>query len=213
MRTAVDSFALSAGVPLVRGTNGALSLENARIPGGEVEHASNDSAMLLTRMDGTVYLVGRGLTDTTLNLTALFHSLKERDLGLPGTVPLVEVRPHPFSAGKYLIVTETSLYLLDADRISLERLATIGQVVWTAWNDTETLLLGADGTLTAVDLVFKTSLTAPFTSSTVTRLESTPDGDILVLLTAEGSLLVHYRGSDTRLAIAEHVSEFALGPA
>jgi hypothetical protein len=213
VRTQVDSFALSAGIPVVRGTNGALSLEGTRVPGTEVVYASNDAATLITRTNDTVYLVEKGLTGTTLNLTALFHSLKSRDLGLPGAVPLVEVRPHPFSAGKYLIVTETSLYLLDTDRIALERLATIDRIAHTAWNDTEVLLMGTDGTLTAVDLVFKTAVTAPFTPGTLTRLESTPDGDVLILLGAEGPLRVYYRASETLITVAEQVSEFALGPA
>lgn len=211
--THVDSFSLSAGIPVVRSSTGRLSIEGVAIPGTEVVYASNNNATLITRTQGTVYLVGRGPAGFTVNLTSLFHSLKERDLGLIGTVPLIEVRPHPFSAGKILITTETSLYSLDTRRVSLERLATIGRIAKVAWNDSEVLLLGTDGALTAVDLVFKTSGTVPFTSSTLTRFESTPDGEVLLLLTENGKLLAHYRTSDAPLTVAENVTEFALGPA
>lgn len=207
----VDSFRLSAGIPVVRRA-GALSLEGVRLPGAELAYASNDAATLITRTDGTVYLVGRGLSGATLNLTALFHSLKERELGLPGTVPLVEVRPHPFSAGKFLITTETSLYALDTRRVSLERLVTVPRIVHAAWGDSEVLLLGEDGVLTAVDLVFKTAAAAPFSSSTLARLEATPDQDVLIFLTRDGTLSAHYRASDTRVTVAEGVTDFALGP-
>jgi hypothetical protein len=208
-----DSFALSAGIPVVRTEYGALLLEGTQVPGTELVYASDDSATLITRTGTTVYLVGSGPTDTTVNLTALFHTLKASELGLPGTVPLLSVRPHPFSAGKFLITTETSLYILDTRRGALERLISLSNIAETAWNDSEVLLLGDDGTLTAVDLIFKTTDTAPFASGTIARFGSTADGGVLVGLTESGTLFAHYRATGERVSVAEHVSEFALGPA
>ncbi len=208
----VDSFALSAGIPVIRSLDGTLSLDGTFMRGAAIAYASDDAATLITRTEGTVYLVGKDAESSTLNLSTLFHSLKERELDLPGIVPLIDIRPHPFSAGKFLIVTETSLYALDTRRISLERLATIEQVARVAWNDSEVLLLGADGSLTAVDLVFKTVATAPFASGAIARMESTAGGDKLVFLTAEGELTAYYRASGSRVVIADRVTEFSLSP-
>ncbi|MFH0806757.1 MAG: hypothetical protein V1885_03480 [Candidatus Brennerbacteria bacterium] len=205
-----NSFSLSVGIPAIRTESGTLFIDGVRIPGEEIMYASDDSATLITRTGNTIYLVGNGPSDSTINLTSLFHSLKERELGLPGIVPLVEVRPHPFSAGKFIIVTETSLYSLDTRRISLERLVTLPDIAATAFNDSEVLLLGSDGNLTAVDLIFKTADTAPFTSSTVSRLTTTADGGILTALTEDHALFAYYRASGEHVKVAENVSEFAL---
>lgn len=208
----VESFTLSAGVPLVKTASGALMREERRIPGEEVAYVSNDSAVLITRTGNTVYLVRNNATNTTVNLTSLFHTLKEEMLGLPGIVPLVTVRPHPFSAGKFLITTETSLYILDISRFSLERLTTLSRIAAVTGNNSEVLLLGDDGALAAIDLIFKTVDTAPFTSSTVADLVSTADGEMLITLTEERVLSVYYRATGKHIAVADNVSEFTLEP-
>lgn len=210
--TAVESFTLSAGIPVVRTAGSMLLFDGVRMVGTELEYSSDDSAALITRTGNTVYWAGSGPTDANINLTALFHSLKERDLGLPGTVPLVTVRPHPFSAGKFLITTETSFYILDTRRDFLERVVTAANITYASFNDSEVLLLGSDGTLTAVDLVFKTVSTAPFSSGTIVHLESAMNGNVLVELSEEGRLSIYERATGERTTVAEQVSEFSLGP-
>lgn len=206
------TFALSAGVPVIATEGGALSRESTRVPGTAIAYASNDRAALITRTDGTVYLAARGRGEAAVNLTALFYSLKERELGLPGAVPLISVRPHPFSAGKILITTETSLYILDTRRVSLERIATIPKIAAVAWSDSEVFLFDTEGNLTAADLVFKTVATAPFASGTVARLEATSDGAALVALGEEGTLSVFRRETSLWRRVAAGVSDFAIAP-
>lgn len=208
----VDSFSLSAGIPLTKMLGGGIWLEKTRVPGEEIEYASNDSATLITRSGNTVYAVNTGPTGATVNLTALFHSLKSRDLGLPGIVPVTAVRPHPFSAGKFLITTETSLYILDMRRISLERLATVDTIAAAEFGETEALLLSKGGDLTAVDLVFKTVDTAPFVSSAIARFARAADGAVVVTLTEGKTLTAYERATGEHVVIAENVSEFSIAP-
>ncbi|MDP3975084.1 MAG: hypothetical protein Q8P88_02260 [Candidatus Jorgensenbacteria bacterium] len=208
----VDSFSLSAGIPLMKISGGGLFLEKTRVPGEEIEYASNDSATLITRSGNTLSWVRTGPASATVNLTALFHTLKERDLKLPGIVPLTAVRPHPFSAGKFLITTETSLYMLDTRRISLERLVTINDIAATDFGETEVLLLSDDGDLTAVDLVFKTVDTVPFVSSTIARFARAADGAAIVTLTEGKTLTAYERATGAHITIAENVSEFSIAP-
>lgn len=208
----IESFALSAGIPLLRTARGILTLDGMRMPGSEVVFASNDTATLITRAGEEVYLAPTGGRNAAVNLTSLFQSLKERELRLPGKVPIVEVRPHPFSRGKILITSKTSLYSLDVNRVSLERLAGVSEIAATAWSDSEVLLLDANGSLTAVDLVFRTVQTVPFTSSTVHRLASAAEGRVIISLTAEGELAAYERATGARTVIAEGVRAFAVSP-
>lgn len=208
----IAAFSLSAGSPVTEVVGKGLFVNGAPTAGEKLEYASDDTAVIITRSGNTVYLVTPGEKGAVTNLTRLFHSLKERDLGLPGTVPLVEVRPHPFSAGKFIVVTKTSLYLLDVRRVSLERLATVDEITAFTFDDDDAFLARADNALTVVSFLFKTATEALFSSSTVTAIAVARDGDIVVGLTAEGELFAYYRITGERVTIASGVSEYTVAP-
>ncbi|MBI2279017.1 MAG: hypothetical protein HYU81_03080 [Candidatus Brennerbacteria bacterium] len=208
----VELFSLSAGAPLVKNSSGTLMLGDRAIPGNEVVYATNDSGLTLTRSGNTIYLTETARARSVTNVTALFQSLKERELGLPGAVPIVNARPHPFSQGKLIITTKTSLYLLDLRRISLERLVTVSAIAASAFTGDEVFLAGADGTLTAVDLVFKTTRTAPFTSSAVAALAIGAGGDMVIWKTPEGTLFSYDRVTGDTVSVADNAGEFSVSP-
>ena len=70
----------------------------------------------------------------------LFYSLKQKQLKLPGIVPIIQIVPYFFDTTKIVIATQKAVYFLDRQKLSLEVLALVPAQALTV-NDSEIVFL------------------------------------------------------------------------
>src|SRR3989338_4069103 len=105
--------------------DGRIALDGVRVPGTEFVAftAGKSAAISYDENRGTYFFTSLPEAKSSLNLTTLFNTLKERTLGLPGLVLPREVIAHPFDAKKAVVRTDHGLYVIDTERLSIVQIA------------------------------------------------------------------------------------------
>jgi len=193
---------------------GSLMFNGKELKGTEMEFADAADATIITKLGSTLFLTNLSNPQESLNISDLFLSLKERQLNLPGIVPIEHAMPHPFNNEKVLVTTQTSLYILDTKRIELERIFTAArmQPVLTR-SSQEAFIIDAQNNLVVINLIFKTSSRFPLHSLSAQRMETTPDGKHVLIVHGDKNTLSAYdTGNRSLQELASSVSGFALSP-
>lgn len=183
--------------------DGRITLGPSPIPGTKlVALNANGSAVIVYDADRKAYfLVSLPDAKASLNLTILFNNLKERLLGLPGTVLPQEVLAHPFDAKKVVVRTARGLYLLDTEKLTLSQLAggsaahpvtvdaafASGQRLY--WIERAS---PASSTLLASDLIVRTISRMATFPGEIEELQEAPSGGLL--LRAKNGRLLWFGG-------------------
>lgn len=212
LESAIDDFWIT-NRGLVTKTAIGLRYHGRMIKGDHVA-ASNPRSPLVITSDagGTAYLIDLDRPEVALNVTDLFTSLKQRQLGLSGTVPITAMLLHPFSPSKLLITSRTSLYQLDARKVELEKLFTSSAIYAPTLGANECFILDGDGTLSVVNLILKTVSREPVRFATSSTLTADPTGSVLLVRSATNTLSVYRRANGTLEPIAPNVIEAVLAP-
>ncbi len=180
--------------------------------GENVVLASEKSSIIITDSGGNYFLTNLEGDHNVLNLTNLFNSLKQRQLFLPGEVPIKKVFFHPFSSQKILIITDTSLYALDIKKVQLERLLTVDDSIKDASvSNSDVTVLGEEAII-SYSLLLKNPSLYPLDITNAVRIGVSSDGNNIILLTKNGSAFDYDKSLDKSDLISENINDFYFSP-
>jgi len=180
--------------------------------GKDVVLADYESELIITIEDKNYFLINLDNPLTAINLSHLFNSLKQRQLSLPGTVPIAKIFVHPFSPNKLLITSSTSLYSLDLKKIQLKKLVTMEHMKTVNLSSNEAFLTDQDNNLIIVNLLLKTISQRPLQITSLSDVNINPNGTKIFILTTDDDLILYNRSSQKFTHIAENIKEFYLSP-
>lgn len=151
----IENFWLTeAGV--IYKKNGSLFLEKQILRGKNIILNSPDYSLVVTENSGNYFLINLIGREADINLTALFNSLKQRQLALPGTVPIRKIFFHPFNPVRFIIFTQKGLYELDSRRVTLEQLVLFeNEIVAENIDGNEISAVDNKGNLLTINLLIK----------------------------------------------------------
>ncbi len=110
---------------LVLNNDGGLSYNDKKILGTEVVKLQNSGSVITRSVKtGNYYFSSLSDLNSSLNLSLTFNNLKESKLELPGVVNISKIEPLEYNDRKFIVKTESTLYSLDIERLTLEQIAT-----------------------------------------------------------------------------------------
>lgn len=139
----------------------------------------------------------------------LFYSLKQKQLKMPGAVPLVQISAFPFDTTKIIIASQKALYFLDRRNFTLELLALVPAQI-LATNGSEIVFLDKENNLQFYDLATKkiTKKTPLLLKEEVVKITFSKVNTKVGLLTKEGRLFIYDRAKAELKLVAENIKEF-----
>lgn len=143
----------------------------------------------------------------------IFLSLKQKQLKLPGEVPITRIVSYPFDASKSVIATEKAVYLLDRQKFSLEIL-TLNSIKALTVNDSEIAFFDWQNNLQIYNLdsrQFTEKIPLELLDETEKIAFSKSKGRI-ALLDNKGNLFVYNRTQKDLRLIDEKIKDFKFSP-
>lgn len=218
----VASFWLTGAGIVVADSSGMLSVGNRTIRGEAVVAHDQASSKVITKEGTLFFLTDLASPDASLNLSALFRSLHER-LPSPaltnarrGTTPSPRLQSallHPFSDTKLLLAADDGLYELDTRKIALERLAFVERFTAMAKGGSDAFIVNGSSTVTAVNLVLKTSVAYPFpVASTLRTLIASDNGQAIAGIETSGVMTLLDRSTETLARITNDATAVQFFP-
>lgn len=212
--TIKDLWLTSKGI-IYQNSDDTITFDQITLRGESVAHADNRSKLLITSEQQNYFLIDLDNPSVAINLNHLFNSLKQRQLLLPGIVPIQQIFIHPFSPHKLLITSLTSLYSLDLRKFHLEKLVTVDVITTVYLSNNEAFIINQDNgssTLSIVNLLLKTTSQYPLNITSVSNIRVNPKGTKIFILDTKGNLTLFNRSSQTLKLLAENVKDFRLSP-
>jgi len=210
----VRRFWLTSEGFVTLGTQNVLTLGEVELRGSTVIAANPASSFIVTGVGNTRFIIDLRNPRAALNISELFQSLKERELGLRGAVPITAVLLHPFTPTKFIIASAHAVYVLDVRKVSLQKLIEASSTAAIAVNRNEVLVADRDGTLAIANLVLGTVSREPTFPSSTTVMEVASDraGATVFGLTKKGGLFSFNGTTSTAIELGADVADFALSP-
>ncbi len=182
------------------------------IRGNDVVLAVAESEILITKEGNDHFLIDLNEPRSAVNLTHLFNSLKQRQLALSGTDPIVDVFFHPFSSNKIAITSETSLYTIDTKKVRIDKLVTLDQIKSATLSLSNAFLLDNDSNLIIVNLLLQTSLAETAKIEPAREFVASSDGMNVFVLTPGGGVEVYRRATGKTETLLSGIREFRVSP-
>lgn len=193
-------------------SNGQIVFNDFMIRGSGVVLADPGSKFLITKEETDYFFIDLENPRSAVNLTHLFNSLKQRQLALPGIVPIRKVFFHPFSPNKLVVTSETSLYTIDVNKIQIEKIVTLGEIKLVALGTNDAFLVNEEDNLIVVNLLLKTSLGGAVKLGPIEDFKIKSDGMNVFILTPEKELKIYRRSSGQTELLEKNVREFEISP-
>ncbi len=223
----VDSFWLTGAGIVMTNASGTLSIGNVPLRGHAVIAHDQASSKVITEEHGSFFFTDLASPDASLNLSVLFRSLYER---LPSSAPLdtekngpLPLRKktvrlqhallHPFSDTKLLLAADDGLYELDTRKVALERLAFVDRFTAVSKGGSDAFIVNGSSTVTAVNLVLKTSVAYPFPiAGTLRTLIASDNGQGIAGIESSGVLTLLDRSTETLTQITNDATAVQFFP-
>ena len=155
----------------------------------------------------------------------LFYSLKQKQLKLPGIVPIIQIVPYFFDTTKIVIATQKAVYFLDRQKLSLEVLALVPAQALTV-NDSEIVFFDRQNNLQIYGLatrkiIEKIALELPASLNNkrlngqigeITKIALSKSGVRIALLSKKGELFIYEKPKNELKLIAEKIKDFRFSP-
>ena len=155
----------------------------------------------------------------------LFYSLKQKQLKLPGIVPIIQIVPYFFDTTKIVIATQKAVYFLDRQKLSLEVLALVPAQALTV-NDSEIVFFDRQNNLQIYGLatrkiIEKIALELPASLNNkrlngqigeITKIALSKYGVRIALLSKKGELFIYEKPKNELKLIAEKIKDFRFSP-
>ncbi|MFH0712888.1 MAG: hypothetical protein V2A55_03515 [Candidatus Jorgensenbacteria bacterium] len=206
-----DFWLTGEGVIHKNGDN-RLIFNDLMIRGENVFLSAPESKILITEEGEEHFLVDLKDPRSAVNLSHLFNSLKQRQLALAGAVPITDVLFHPFSPNKIVIVSKTSLYTIDVEKVQIEKLVTLEEIKSVALSTSDAFIIDGNDNLAIINLLLKTSLHETTKIGPTRGFTTNSDGTSVFILTPENELKIYRRSSGKIDTLATNVREFEISP-
>lgn len=103
-------------------SNEVIKLKGKIISGDVIIHFTDGGNIITYSRDNkSYYLLNISDIDSQINLNILFNTLKNTQLGLPGTVPIIKIEPYPFDDDSFVVMTERALYTMSVDSLEINQ--------------------------------------------------------------------------------------------
>jgi hypothetical protein len=191
-----------------------LRMGDTLIKGTTVVLSDPNSTAVVTEDGGSYFYTDLESPEGSLNLSALLSSLTARTGKRLAAESIQQAFWHPFTRGKVILRTKTSLYALDTRKVELETLASTTAPYMTATLVGNTLLaLDASSTLTTMNLFVRTTATTTLDIPGVVReIGTTADNETIFARTDDGTLYQYDRPEAKTQLLARDVIRFAISP-
>lgn len=143
----------------------------------------------------------------------LFYSLKQKQLKMPGRVPIVQIIPFPFDTNKTVIASQKAIYLLDRQNFILELLVlTPAKTLIT--NGSEIVFLDQENNLQIYEVQLRkiTAKIPLLLPKKVVKIAFSRTNTKIGLLTEEGWFFIYERPKAELKLIAEGIKNFRFSP-
>ncbi|OGY58617.1 MAG: hypothetical protein A3C03_02505 [Candidatus Colwellbacteria bacterium RIFCSPHIGHO2_02_FULL_45_17] len=122
IRDEVDGFYFANDL-FVTESSGAIEFDGESITGNEIAHFTENGIVITKDSDtGDYYLSNIFDLNPSVNLTAMFNSLKEAQLALQGAVSIVKIQPYPYDDRRFVVLTERAIYTLDTEGLLVSQI-------------------------------------------------------------------------------------------
>lgn len=152
------------------------------------------------------------LTDSKKEeIKKIFYSLKQKELKMPGLVPITQINAFPFDTSKTLIASQKALYLLNQENFTLELLAQVS-IKTFATNGSEIVFIDQENNLQFYDLIAKKitkKITLPLNNNKgIIKIAFSRINTQIGFLTEEGGFFIYKRPKQELKLIAEGIKDF-----
>ena len=143
----------------------------------------------------------------------LFYALKQKQLKMPGWVPITQIISYPFDTNKTLIMTQKAAYFLDREIFNLQVLA-LFPVKAAAINNSEIALLDQKNNLQIYNLDSNqpTENISLDLSDKIIKIAFSASQNRLAFLDNQGNLFIYERISKKLKLVAEKIKNFHFSP-
>ncbi|MCX6788262.1 MAG: PEGA domain-containing protein [Candidatus Jorgensenbacteria bacterium] len=210
--TDVSSFWLTKNGPLTKNSKGQLAINKTKIKGKNVILSNSDSKFVVTSDAGAYYFMDLDNTSTTINVATVFNKLKSEQLKINGVTAIHEVISHPFTRTTLVITTNSSIYLLDMKKMSLEKLFSAEKLVTYATSNNSIFAVDSRGTLTVMNLLMHTKSEYPIHLEFASRIIADPEGSNLIIIDSENKAFLYEVGAEILKKIGTDISFFSFSP-
>jgi hypothetical protein len=143
----------------------------------------------------------------------LFYSLKQKQLKMPGRVPIIQITTVPFDINKILIASQRALYFLDRQNFTLELLALTSVNALTT-NGSEIIFVDQENNLQIYEVQLRkiTEKIALELSGQAVKIAVSKSHNKIALLNEEGKLFIYERKNGELKSISEKIKDFRFSP-
>lgn len=203
--TTLDFWLTNAG--LVIKTPEGLYYNNKKIKGEEVVLSNEKRNEIVAKNGKNYYLIDLNNTSSSKIITI-------------GDILVKDFIFHPFDQNALLGISKKAIYYFNFNDLKPKLLFSFPENATFYQNGNEIFIDEKNGKILTADLFLKTQVelsinaTSPLTSFLISRIKTTPDGNNILLLTANGELYNFDRSTQTSTMIfkAKNIKDFVPSP-
>ncbi len=212
--TAVKKFWLTAEGPVYQNTKMEIYFENFRLPGATIAVSSPVSSLVILAKNSEFLITDLNKPTTVINLSQLFNSLKQRQLGLNGQVLIQKIFFHPFAKNEILIATRQSLYDLNLKQIKLTKIIDIEPEKIVGFSQAGLFFKNPKNNLSFYNLDLQKETAPAITISKIAQIKSDPTGKKIGVLDTAGQFFLFDSETEKteKPAKDEIIKDFSFSP-
>jgi len=192
---------------------GFLNFEENRIIGDTlINFTESGSVISYNSNNDTYYLSDISDLSRSLNINLTFNKLKETKLGLVGAVPIKKIEPYPFDDGRFVVMTERALYVLNTDSMDIEQIDGARDFVVIG---NEVFWVNDEG-VSSYNLVFRNrsdiSNLRELDANSISEIKTSPSTNDIALLSDKKKLYILNSETGTTTVVSNNANSFSFSP-
>lgn len=189
--SAVKTFWLTNKGPVYQNSKNQLYFGDYRLSGQNVSAADQDSSLLITKNNQEFFLTDLNKPQITVNLSRLFNSLKQRQLGMPGQIEIQKTFFHPSAKNEILIATKQAIYELDLRLVKMEKIIDISPDAIIQISQNRIFFKKDAENLSIYNLLTHKIEEKEIGFKNTQKIEIEPDGKLIAFLNQENRLFIY----------------------
>ncbi len=177
-------------------------------PKQKAELVASPTDKLLLELNGKV------INDSELiRLSSIFNQLKERQLHLPGPVPIKKILPYPYNDQKFVIMTDHALYTLDTEKRAVSQVSPRAKDFTFVGNE---VFWFEDKGLSNFNLILRNQSQINFPQELKvaewSKITFSPSGEIVAILKKNNEFVIWNRSTSKVTGLGKGITHFAFSP-
>ena len=148
-----------------------------------------------------------------VELSSLFNQLKERQLRLPGPVPVKKILPYPYNERKFIVMTDRALYALDTEKNTVSLISPRAKDFTFAGNE---VFWFEDKGLFNFNLILRNqsqiNLPQDLKVTEWSKIALSPSGEIVAILKKRNELIIWDRSTSKVTSLGKGITHFVFSP-